>query len=75
MHVQYQKSQLNSHIDQDLQDALHFDEETLKVKLIRDIDPHYQNYEYLIKIMNILSKLLLKSSMSKAWKKLPMKIS
>ena len=50
MHVQYQKSQLNSHIDQDLQDALNFDEETLKVKLIRDIDPHYQNYEYILKI-------------------------
>lgn len=50
MHVQYQKSQLNSHIDQDLQDELNFDEETLKVKLIRDIDAHYQNYEYILKI-------------------------
>ena len=28
MHVQYQKSQLNSHIDEDLQKAMNFDADT-----------------------------------------------
>ena len=50
MHVQYQKNQLNSHIDEDLQKAMNFDADTADLKLLRDNDPDYRNYEYITNI-------------------------
>jgi hypothetical protein len=50
MLVQYQKSQLNSQIDEDLQKAMGFDADTADLKLLRDIDPDYRNYDYITKI-------------------------
>jgi hypothetical protein len=50
MLVQYQKSQVNNQIDEDLQKAMDLDADTADLKILREIDPDYRNYDYITKI-------------------------
>ena len=50
MDVQFQKSQLNSNIDTELQAEMGFDDNTSDLKLLREVDPDYQGLKYLVPI-------------------------
>ena len=50
MDVQFQKSQLNSNIDSELQKEMNFDENTSDFKLLREINLDYQGLKYIAPI-------------------------
>ena len=50
MDVQFQKSQLNSNIDTELQSEMGFDDNASDLKLLREVDPDYQGLKYLVPI-------------------------